>query len=256
MSATISADGRCGPGRGGEVFGPCRIHLPPNTFETRFWPVLVPGRSPASRSSNLSWKMHGHSPAIVRHPGGNGFRMCCDSEEPLPDMTGACCATAANIRVETRLFSAAIAMCRKQPFAATAQTAAQVKVFRCGPRRASWSGRDHGPRWKTSQGGSRGGQAQSYGESVRALSAPVSVRARGRGCGCADRMAIHGAAIGSRGDRECDPGRRADGAVRRHSLTGFRTARPIRSVLCEGDGPVIMRRPFSAERGRSGARRA
>ncbi len=44
-----------------------------------------------------------------------------------------------------------------------------VKVFRFGPRRPRGSGRDLGPRWKTSQGGSRGVLAMVYGESGAAL---------------------------------------------------------------------------------------
>lgn len=47
-----------------------------------------------------------------------------------------------------------------------------VKVFRCGPWREAGDGRDLGPRWKTSQGGSRVGPGAVYGE--RALTVGTS----------------------------------------------------------------------------------
>ena len=49
-----------------------------------------------------------------------------------------------------------------------------VKVFRCGSRRnvAHWRG--HDPRWKTSQGGSRGGLGSIYGESLQSVGATVA----------------------------------------------------------------------------------
>ena len=50
---------------------------------------------------------------------------------------------------------------------------ALVKVFRCGPWREVGDGRDLGPRWKTSQGGSRVGPGAVYGE--RALTVGTSV---------------------------------------------------------------------------------
>jgi hypothetical protein len=69
-----------------------------------------------------------------------------------------------------------------------AATAPLVKVFRCGPWREGGGGRDLGPRWKTSHGGSRGGLGDVYGE--RALSVGAAgvgdgrmVRDAGRG-GC------------------------------------------------------------------------
>lgn len=40
----------------------------------------------------------------------------------------------------------------------------KVKVFRCGPLREGGAWRAGGPRWQTSQGGSRGGPALPMGK--------------------------------------------------------------------------------------------
>jgi hypothetical protein len=64
---------------------------------------------------------------------------------------------------------------------ASMSVAALVKVFRCGPWRDGGSGRDLGPRWKTSQGGSRVGLGAVYGErapTVRAAAVRDKVTAR------------------------------------------------------------------------------
>ena len=53
--------------------------------------------------------------------------------------------------------------------------AARVKVFRRGPRRAASAWRDLGPRWKTSQGGSRGGLGGVHGERAQRVVAGVGL---------------------------------------------------------------------------------
>lgn len=50
-----------------------------------------------------------------------------------------------------------------------------VKVFRCGPRREGTALRPDGPRWETSQGGSRGGLGGVYGERALRLVAGVGL---------------------------------------------------------------------------------
>lgn len=55
---------------------------------------------------------------------------------------------------------------------------ATVKVFRCGSRWNAVHWRDDDPRWKTSQGGSRGGLVSGYGESARTVAAAAVSGAR------------------------------------------------------------------------------
>jgi len=54
------------------------------------------------------------------------------------------------------------------------ERAAAVKVFRCGSARNAAHLRDHGPRWQTSQGGSRGRSGSGYGESVQTVGATAA----------------------------------------------------------------------------------
>ena len=51
-----------------------------------------------------------------------------------------------------------------------------MKIFRCGPECEVCRWTDRGPRWKISQGGSRGGLVAAYGESGTAWLAALSER--------------------------------------------------------------------------------
>ena len=59
----------------------------------------------------------------------------------------------------------------KDSFAPKVTLAGSVKDFRCGPHRMRWVPALFGPRWKSSQGGSRGKLGSVYGESVLAVMA-------------------------------------------------------------------------------------